>query len=456
MNTFGDLKEAVKRFVYNNTNAQDAFQGEQTGATMDELIDGAILRAANNARKYAEKNASFSSLEVTVPAFFPKGMGVNLDRLYLTDEEFDVSAETDMKIKDLSIAGITGGGVWANGSYFIGELVFGAPSWFKYEDGALLHKMQIELLYLGGHYVFNSYTRATVNEAWVNDNTYFVADSDGNPDDVTWTNDGGYTGLPVVTATFTDGMLYRFDGKGILYFAIAEDLVYFWGSANKAKLQSFLVVSSDSTLVPVREYTAWTQMDDYLNGSMTYKVFRVGYRDASIVRPTAWSVLDGRVGPAYFCDHIRLNELRSLVYSPKGVDGAPIEISRKGGEHNREMDRREHITYQSCSYGSTTLVKALIEGRTLSLNLEATEDIPVKISGTKWMADYTQDSDTDFLLEDGFDFLQWQTIIELNYIVQIYVTRAEGTLSPPEKARNEAWGSLIVNDAFANSSFYTP
>ena len=71
---------------------------------------------------------------------------------------------------------------------------------------------------------------------------------------------------------------------------------------------------------------------------------------------------------------------------------------------------------------------------------------------TKYTAD---DLDvTDFLLEDGFDFMMWQTILEVNYIVQVYVPRVDGSLSPPEKARNEAWVSMMTNDAFSTASFY--
>lgn len=355
MKTFGDLKEAVKRFVYNNSNAADAFQGNQSGVTFEELLDGAILQAANSARKYVEKNASLSSLEVTVPAFFPKGMGINLDRLYLEDAEFEVSAE--------------------------------------------------------------------------------------------------------VTPASTHLIHYRFDGRGILYIAIPHELDDFWGAGSFETLQSFVVgTSTDEALkneIPFGEYTVWAQMQDVTLLGKVYHAYRVGYRNSAITRPTAWVTFYDTIGPGYFGGVFRMNTVKALNYRATNGATNPIDLDTRQSEHIRRtvQDRVRRVAVDSESFGGTTC-KALLDGRKLELNYLNTEAIPVSISGYRWMDDYTDDSSTDFLLEDAFDFLQWQCIIELNYIVQIYVSRAEGSLPPPEKARNEAWGALLTNDAFAGSSFY--
>jgi len=172
------------------------------------------------------------------------------------------------------------------------------------------------------------------------------------------------------------------------------------------------------------------------------------YCDPSVTRPTAWTALNVKVGPGLFCEWFRLNNLTGLSYAPTDGTLHPIDVATKRGELNAIRDYK-----YPCSESA---FKALIEGKTLRLNVKNDQNIPVEISGYRWLPDYTNDNDTDFLLQDGFAFMQWQTILELNYIVQIYVNRNEGSLPPPEKARNEAWNSLMVNDAFANSSFYIP
>lgn len=72
-----------------------------------------------------------------------------------------------------------------------------------------------------------------------------------------------------------------------------------------------------------------------------------------------------------------------------------------------------------------------------------------------WLKDYTQAQVTnpdatsqDFLLEFGFEYLQWTIIIELNYIFKSFVPRQEGNLSSPENMQTQAWKDLLVWDAY--------
>jgi hypothetical protein len=84
------------------------------------------------------------------------------------------------------------------------------------------------------------------------------------------------------------------------------------------------------------------------------------------------------------------------------------------------------------------------------------EALTVYIEGYGWLKDYTEtqlDGDADgapedFLLDHGFEFLQWEIIIELNYIFHTYVFRQEGNVGSPDKKRDEAWADLIRWDTY--------
>lgn len=83
--------------------------------------------------------------------------------------------------------------------------------------------------------------------------------------------------------------------------------------------------------------------------------------------------------------------------------------------------------------------------------------LTVYIEGYGWLKDYTDtqlesaDADgapEDFLLDHGFEFLQWEIIIELNYVFHTYVFRQEGNVGSPDKKRDEAWLDLIRWDTY--------
>lgn len=50
---------------------------------------------------------------------------------------------------------------------------------------------------------------------------------------------------------------------------------------------------------------------------------------------------------------------------------------------------------------------------------------------------------TDWMFEHGFDYLQWATICELNYLLKVYLPRQEGGLAPPTNERDRALDFLI-------------
>lgn len=88
--------------------------------------------------------------------------------------------------------------------------------------------------------------------------------------------------------------------------------------------------------------------------------------------------------------------------------------------------------------------------------------VTVYLEAYGWLNDYvagdltgTGDPPKDFLVANGFDFLQWSTIIELNYICQTFVPRQEGNPGSPEKMKKDAWDNLILWDSYTIDPFAT-
>lgn len=75
-----------------------------------------------------------------------------------------------------------------------------------------------------------------------------------------------------------------------------------------------------------------------------------------------------------------------------------------------------------------------------------------------WLNDYTDDdlveaaAVPDFLVEHGFEYLQWAVILELNYSFQTFVFRQEGNPGAPEKKLAAAWESLVNWDSYRAST----
>ncbi len=55
-------------------------------------------------------------------------------------------------------------------------------------------------------------------------------------------------------------------------------------------------------------------------------------------------------------------------------------------------------------------------------------------------------SNTDWFLQRGFEYMQWACIVEVNHLLQTFVNRQEGSLSPPERLRERAYEALKVLD----------
>ena len=70
----------------------------------------------------------------------------------------------------------------------------------------------------------------------------------------------------------------------------------------------------------------------------------------------------------------------------------------------------------------------------------------VELTGYTWLADLALVGDTNFMLEYGFDWVMWQTLVELNYYTKQFVARQEGNLPPPTQMAERAYLDLVQWD----------
>lgn len=118
----------------------------------------------------------------------------------------------------------------------------------------------------------------------------------------------------------------------------------------------------------------------------------------------------------------------------------PMATIKRRTQVIREI-KRQGLSLSSAS----TRQQAIIAGR--ELHIEPSETVHIALDGNVWMDGYSTDEDTDMLLQHGFDFMMWQTIIEVNHMLLKFVARQEGTISPPTQARDAAWESLVIWDS---------
>lgn len=77
-------------------------------------------------------------------------------------------------------------------------------------------------------------------------------------------------------------------------------------------------------------------------------------------------------------------------------------------------------------------------------------DFPV--NGISFPAFYTASgsASTDWFLKHGFEYMQWATIVEVNHLLQTFVQRQEGSLSPPEQMRDRAFEAIRALDVWSS------
>lgn len=80
----------------------------------------------------------------------------------------------------------------------------------------------------------------------------------------------------------------------------------------------------------------------------------------------------------------------------------------------------------------------------------------IHIDALLWADDYTSNTDTDFFLDEGFDFMQWFCIVELNNRFRTFLPQQEGNLSPQVKERDAALLTLMEYNNFIVESGRQP
>lgn len=160
---------------------------------------------------------------------------------------------------------------------------------------------------------------------------------------------------------------------------------------------------------------------------------------------------------------------RNGVYFPVDFTRADIELERErsAAELNNDFwDARypsdsQFAVLQNCKTIVQRAQALYLFPRVATLAVGATNPLPVAVEGFGFLKDYISSdlntsTPTDFFIENGFEFMQWATIKELNYLFQTFVPRQEGNVIPDPKAeRDEAWRDLLLWDAYIVDSHIT-
>jgi len=100
------------------------------------------------------------------------------------------------------------------------------------------------------------------------------------------------------------------------------------------------------------------------------------------------------------------------------------------------------------------------QGQTLYLAPATGFTFPVvaKLSIIRWLAEYTSDSDTDFITERAPDFMLWQAVIEVNKYWKQFAPRQEGNIDEEALAaqRDAALTALLRWDGSLTNGTSTP
>ena len=334
MSTYAELKTAVKDLLQISLNVSDSFQGEATDSDRDTLLDTRILRAANNARLWAERQHDFAENDVAIRVNYIAGYPcpmVGVDNTHVATQ----------------VQKWWGGNVKVGGTY---------------PDRGTLESPYIKQLAASG--------TLTLQSVW------------------------DYTNVKTAS--------YSAPSTAVDFTRTLRSISSAFAAADVGKtFDNFAFADTNLASTASRVYKLKT-----LNRG--YKAESNGDR------------------PLY------VRSRQDIVTSSR-----------------RQLDLEEadpYIRYPDDDVTETRPVYLVTDGDKFRIMPE--QDTTVILEGNKWMTPYTADNDTDFLLQNGFDFMQWQTVIEMNHLTQTYVPRQEGSLSPPEKLRNEAWGALVGHDEY--------
>jgi hypothetical protein len=335
MSNIKALKEAVKANLQITLNVTDEFQGELPGLGPEALLDAQILRAANNARQWAERQHDFAENDVAVRLYYkadypcyPFGID-NTDQTNFNEPWYLAPHVTIQP-------GGTGGLLYHN----YGELIQVADSIQLME---IVNPGQVD-----DDIGYGEITGVKPNQVTIQ--------YEDGPDPGEWFNQLGYT----TAFNSSSGRRQLFHLKTI---------------------NSAYIVENNDAYRPI-----WV-------------------RSKKDVAHRSRKDLDLETEEPYL---------------------------RYPGDDKFERDTTQPYLYH--------------QGEKIGIVPE--QDLTLVLEGNRWMPAYRYDTDTDFLLRRGFDWMMWAVIVDVNHITQTFVPRSEGNLPPPVRMRDEAWFALIANDEY--------
>lgn len=100
-------------------------------------------------------------------------------------------------------------------------------------------------------------------------------------------------------------------------------------------------------------------------------------------------------------------------------------------------------------------LKATFVGSQLQLFGPGSEEpIHLVADAYRWMADYVESTDTDWMVQKGHNYLFWAALYELNYYAKEFVPRQEGNLAISDDYVQTQLGKLIALDNHIKNAYY--
>jgi hypothetical protein len=270
------------------------------------------------------------------------------------------------------------------------------------------------------------------------------------------------------------------DGKGraVLTFGSPVNLDrvptkrFFSGTASYTVLAED-VVGLESSLTNWPELTLKSKDGEPLGVSKVVTVCFGGEVSSPLIANREYAVIEARTNPDYTTTLVlgvkpgvalsvagssvifntgtleRFKTIRA-AYLPQGLSAKPIKVRQEQTKMIRLMKDQ--------GLGTTTWTptqqsdypfddcELTVDGRFGFLS-PVSDTQEVIVAGQVWMAPYTQPRDTDFLLQNGFEYMMWAVVVEMNHLLLKYVPRQEGTLAPPINARDAAFQALVLWDS---------
>ena len=134
-------------------------------------------------------------------------------------------------------------------------------------------------------------------------------------------------------------------------------------------------------------------------------------------------------------------------------DEYPLEVLVKKNILDRKVRENQACEYYGWTTGnewealSLPEEFAMIFGDRVSYEPEPTSGtVTLRLNGAYRLTAPSQDDDTDWLMENGFEWLKYTAILELNMKVRSFVDRTEGALAPPYREQEKAWRALVAWD----------